>query len=660
MSDFEIERKAKIEVVGTQYEDRPANHTNLKLHQKLKLEHQKNNDFDSNAVRVLTEDNKELGFIPRGHASIYAPAIDSGKYNFSVEVVTTDISQQRPILIVDITADYKEINETAISEKIISIVQNAVNAFEMFHLEYIGFVDNDEAEADKVLDCLNNVRLYKKIISLSDEIVKKNNIQPDGHKIADFSKNDLIKELKDVQSSINVIQKKYREIFNASVDIEDEDEYQRVQKEVRQKRKAYKELNEFCIGLCEIIENYTPINFIATAVIDKQSDERKEEILDSVSNLELSTEPIATDNNIEALDFNNPDAYTGFKPMFFIYDNKRYNVNSWKQLYIRFVSILYNNSTFAQILRKYIGVSFSNRTSNHPDFADRKLSEIMRTPSKIGNNFFMETNLSTRDIIKKIKSVMLICNISTDSIMIEYDVPKKYKTIEEKKTVDESSVSINEKSEILDIEQCIVDILKNNQNNIYYQDGFNSYMIKRLLPPEYADTVTIDEIEYILSINKYIKEIESNYYVYNKNIKESLSEIPTNTESVPNQDNITETVANLSTSKTIHKSASNQNITLVINNRNYMVYDCSDALIKICEFLIRAKPFKMAYIEEFNIKHNNTPVFYRHFVPVPDYKKLSNNLQLMTVKRFSDVDEITEKLIDYCNIDRNMIILKNE
>ncbi len=98
-NNMEIQREAIIEIVGTQYEGRAVNHNPLFLQQGLILKHQSDNPHDHNAVLLLTEDGKELGFLPKGYASLYAPAIDSGRYTFSIEIVKAEPDPERPILI---------------------------------------------------------------------------------------------------------------------------------------------------------------------------------------------------------------------------------------------------------------------------------------------------------------------------------------------------------------------------------------------------------------------------------------------------------------------------------------------------------------------------------------------------------------------------------
>ncbi len=126
-NNLELQREATIEIVGTQYEGRAANHQPLFLQQDLILKHQNNNPYDRNAVLLLTDDGKELGFLPKGYASIYAPAIDSARYSFTVEIVKSEPDPQRPILIVKITSDLKNHSEKEIEADILAFVQNIVN-----------------------------------------------------------------------------------------------------------------------------------------------------------------------------------------------------------------------------------------------------------------------------------------------------------------------------------------------------------------------------------------------------------------------------------------------------------------------------------------------------------------------------------------------------
>ena len=79
-NDFEIQREAIIEIVGTQYEGRAVNHFGLNEHQKLIIKHQPDNSHDSNAVMILTGDKKKLGYVPEKDNIVFARLMDAGKF----------------------------------------------------------------------------------------------------------------------------------------------------------------------------------------------------------------------------------------------------------------------------------------------------------------------------------------------------------------------------------------------------------------------------------------------------------------------------------------------------------------------------------------------------------------------------------------------------
>ena len=129
-NNMEIQREAIIEIVGTQYEGRAVNHNPLFLQQGLVLKHQSDNPHDHNAVLLLTEDGKELGFLPKGYASLYAPAIDSGRYTFSIEIVKAEPDPERPILIVKIISELASHSEEDIFKTVRNNQMQSIDIFD--------------------------------------------------------------------------------------------------------------------------------------------------------------------------------------------------------------------------------------------------------------------------------------------------------------------------------------------------------------------------------------------------------------------------------------------------------------------------------------------------------------------------------------------------
>lgn len=172
MNDMEIQREAIVEIVGTQYEVRLVNHQNLNLQQSLVMKHQSENIHDHNAVAIFTKEGKELGFMPKGYASIYAPAIDSGRYNFTVEIVKTELDAERPILIVKITSELKNYSEEDIKKDILGFVRNIVNGYMQSKTEYLKFIYAESVNTKTLFATLNKVRIFQKLYSYSKDIIQ--------------------------------------------------------------------------------------------------------------------------------------------------------------------------------------------------------------------------------------------------------------------------------------------------------------------------------------------------------------------------------------------------------------------------------------------------------------------------------------------------------
>lgn len=256
---MEIQREAIIEIVGTQYEDRASNHQSLFLHQDLMLKHQSDNPHDHNAVLLLTEDGKELGFLPKGYASLYAPAIDSGKYSFSVEILKAEPDPERPILIVKIISELASRNEKDIESDILGFVQNIVNGYAQSTKEYLTFIYSETVNVDELLSTLDKVRFMQKLLSCSNDIIESHTIKPNSDKFTPLNKESLIKYLSELKMDISCVLKKIQKTYNESLDIDDEEEYHRVQSKIRDRRKKFRQYDGFLISLLDIVSTYVNI-----------------------------------------------------------------------------------------------------------------------------------------------------------------------------------------------------------------------------------------------------------------------------------------------------------------------------------------------------------------------------------------------------------------
>ncbi len=547
-NNMEIQREAIIEIVGTQYEGRAVNHQNLIYQQNLKVKHQSDNIHDHNAIIVLTNEDKELGFLPKGYASLYAPAIDSGRYSFAVEIVRSEPDPERPILIVKITSELKNHSEEDIERDILAFIQNIVNGYAQERTEYLKYIYAETVNVDELLSALNKVRLIQKLHSSSTDIIKSHSIAHTSEKYTPLTKDALTKHLNDSKADVNDVLKKIQKAYNESLDIDDEEEYHRVQSEIRERRKKFRLYNELLISLIDTVESYTDISVTQATKSEvhfSESTESSQETIEvlpstepethepesiikpehevaipeeailtekaffdwlisdggvsdttakqyisnihsieklyqtlfgvrknllgvnsadnaktmieillqrseyidandrrhnsfsaslnkfaqfaciSVERLKSPTEkknyqpPICSDPFIiKTVDFNNPHNCTHYKPCSFILNELKYSVGSWRELYTKFLVLLYNNNNYAEILKGLIGKSlYGHRT----DFADKTLVHELRRAIRISSNFFAEGNLSAIGIIKRVKCLMELCSIDDNNMIIEYN-----------------------------------------------------------------------------------------------------------------------------------------------------------------------------------------------------------------------------------------------
>lgn len=527
---------------------------------------------------------------------------------------------------------------------------------------------------------------------------------------------------------------------------------------------------------------------------------------------------------LKTVDFNNPNECINYNPCFLSYVGLRQNVKNWKEVYSIILRAIYNNVNYTEILRGLIG-KVINRANI--DYSDEKHLEVLRNPLHVALDFYAEGDLSTIEIINRIKNIMLLCSIEDNKVVIEYciydkndgtvifddedthnsfelrlpkeevitqtkendeeinsseitgegfelsldptdtayieesnsslldinkpfilkdaiiellssEVPeinkeKEYRNgmtlsvlqkllkeyygevvglskllnvilndkafkfvgqgcyalnpaISWKKNIPAKGTSVVSTSEAIDVlpqesleestltltipsveilheykdfsnensitVDTILDVIKDNSNNLQYEDGFSAYDIKILL----ANKGVIDTkeviIEALLSECSELKEIEEGYYLLDDTEKNTLKSETDNFIIPEERDTALDVIINNDSliTETGH-------IVLCLNGNEIMAYDYSDAINKVCEFAINIKPFRMAHIAGQAIQVHGNSVFYRKAVPVDGYNKLSNGLQIITITTLSDLQTITAAVQKYCQIDDDMIAI---
>lgn len=66
-------------IAGTRYVDNQDAFKRLEKNDPLLLEREADNEYDSNAIKVLTMDGEKLGYIPKSDNDIFCRLMDAGK-----------------------------------------------------------------------------------------------------------------------------------------------------------------------------------------------------------------------------------------------------------------------------------------------------------------------------------------------------------------------------------------------------------------------------------------------------------------------------------------------------------------------------------------------------------------------------------------------------
>ena len=161
----------------------------------------------------------------------------------------------------------------------------------------------------------------------------------------------------------------------------------------------------------------------------------------------LST-TVATQNEIatNVVDFISSGDYTYTKPVSLSYfGDKTVGFSSWTDLYVRLLSVLFDDYPDIIPIRK----SFTG--SGRVDFGDVNTARTMTAPKSVNAQMYLETNLSAKNIVDKIKALLDICRVDYENVIIEYQ--KKTDRVEPPRIV-----SVPKNAEPVDrTNACVVD-----------------------------------------------------------------------------------------------------------------------------------------------------------------------------------------------------------
>lgn len=124
---------------------------------------------------------------------------------------------------------------------------------------------------------------------------------------------------------------------------------------------------------------------------------------------------------INEIDFTNIHSLAFTKPVKFSYfDEVQTSINSWTQLYVQIIKSLIKD--YPDILHSYINRNISG--TGKCDFTNEIGKNNMKEPKKVQDNFYLETNISSTDIVKKIKKLLDRCRVNYENLKVYYQIRK--------------------------------------------------------------------------------------------------------------------------------------------------------------------------------------------------------------------------------------------
>lgn len=123
-------------------------------------------------------------------------------------------------------------------------------------------------------------------------------------------------------------------------------------------------------------------------------------------------------DNVLTVNFADEENLAFTKPIYFTYFGEEFvNINNWTNLYVSVVKCLYDD--YPSIFMKYLNRSFTG-DNNRIDFGEFSVSGTMKAPKCISKGYYLETNLSANNIIRKIKELLDLCLVDRENLIIRY------------------------------------------------------------------------------------------------------------------------------------------------------------------------------------------------------------------------------------------------
>ena len=146
-------------------------------------------------------------------------------------------------------------------------VENSINeltgiithAYSKFQKDYLSYIESDTVSVDDLISTLNNIRLLNRLCIDSDHLSPGIIPIPNENDIKLFSKDTIFAYVQKAAETIQSDLQKSRSVSNKAADIDDEDEFDQIQQDVRDLRKKLREYESLCVAYKKTIEQFNPI-----------------------------------------------------------------------------------------------------------------------------------------------------------------------------------------------------------------------------------------------------------------------------------------------------------------------------------------------------------------------------------------------------------------
>lgn len=164
----------------------------------------------------------------------------------------------------------------------------------------------------------------------------------------------------------------------------------------------------------ELLDQVTPVKFVENfAPVETKPVEYDPELVKQRETAVSS----AVDIIVNRIDFVNVQSLSFTQPMKYSYfGEEQAQVSSWTQLYVHVVKCLLDD--YPYVLCSYINRNISGQ--GRYDFTDETGMSNMTAPKKVQDNFYLETNISATDIVRKIKKLLNLCNVDYENLEVYY------------------------------------------------------------------------------------------------------------------------------------------------------------------------------------------------------------------------------------------------